>query len=89
MEGEVVFEVRTDTPWDKGKAIAYLQDAYRRAYLIFHFGDDLTFEDGFEMVQSSGGIAIFGGQARQPTKTLYRLDSLPEVLETLRLIERL
>ena len=86
LVGKKVFEVRPDIPWDKGNAIAYLQDAYPRASLTFYFGDDLTDEDGFEVVQSGGGIAIFVGQARQPTKAMYRLDSPQEVLETLQLI---
>ena len=38
------------------------------------------------LFQSGGGIAIFVGQARQPTKAMYRLDSPQEVLETLQLI---
>jgi len=84
--GKKVLEARPDIPWDKGKAIAYLQDAYQSASLTFYFGDDLTDEDGFEVVQSGGGIAIFVGQARQPTKAMYRLDSPQEVLETLQLI---
>ncbi|MCH8832110.1 MAG: trehalose-phosphatase, partial [Chloroflexi bacterium] len=84
--GKKVFEVRPDVPWDKGKAIAYLQDAYPRASLTFYFGDDITDEDGFEVVQSGGGIAVFVGQARQPTKALYRVDSPQEVLQTLQLI---
>lgn len=81
-----VFEVRPDIPWDKGKAIAYLQDAHPRASLTFYLGDDLTDEDGFAVVQSSGGIAIFVGPARQPTKALHHLDSPQEVVETLQLI---
>jgi trehalose-phosphatase len=84
--GKKVFEVRPDIPWDKGKAIAYLQDAYPAASLTVFFGDDITDEDGFEVVQSTGGIAIFVGQARQPTKALHRLDSPQEVVETLQLI---
>ena len=87
--GKKVFEVRPDIPWDKGKAIAYLQDAYPRASLTLYFGDDLTDEDGFEVVQSGGGIAIFVGQARQPTKAMYRLDSPQEVVETLQLIDKI
>lgn len=88
-QGKKVFEVRPDIPWDKGKAIAYLQNAHPRASLTFYFGDDLTDEDGFEVVQSSGGIAIFVGAARQPTKALHRLDSPQEVVETLQLISQI
>ena len=87
--GKKVLEARPDIPWDKGKAIAYLQDAYPSASLTFYFGDDLTDEDGFEVVQSSGGIAVFIGQGRQPTRAIHRLDSPQEVAETLRLIDQI
>ncbi len=87
--GKKVLEARPDIPWDKGKAIAYLQAAYQSASLTFYFGDDLTDEDGFEAVQSSGGIAVFVGQARQPTRAIHRLDSPQEVVETLQLIDRI
>ena len=87
--GKKVLEVRPDIPWDKGKAIAYLQGAYLSASLTIYFGDDLTDEDGFEVVQSRGGIAIFVGQARQPTKAMHRLDSPQEVVETLQLIDQI
>ena len=87
--GKKVLEVRPDIQWDKGQAIAYLQDAYPRASLTIYFGDDLTDEDGFQVVQSSGGIAVFVGESRQPTKAMYRLDSPQEVVATLQLIGRL
>ena len=81
--------MRPDIPWDKGKAIAYLQGTYPSASLTFYFGDDLTDEDGFEVVQSIGGIAVFVGQARQPTRAIHRLDSPQEVMETLQLIDQI
>ena len=87
--GKQVLEMRPDIPWDKGKAIAYLQEAYPSASLTFYFGDDLTDEDGFEVVQSIGGIAVFVGQARQPTRAIHRLDSPQEVVETLQLIDQI
>lgn len=87
--GKKVLEVRTDIPWGKREAIAYLQDAYPSASLTIYFGDDLTDEDGFELVQSRGGIAIFVGYARQPTKAMHRLDSPQEVAETLQLMDQI
>ncbi len=86
--GKQVLEMRPDIPWDKGKVIDYLQEAYPSASLTFYFGDDLTDEDGFEVVQSGGGIAVFVGQARQPTRAIHRLDSPQEVAETLQLIDQ-
>ena len=88
-KGKKVLEVRPDLPWDKGKAIAKLQDVYPQASLTLFFGDDLTDEDGFTVVQDGGGIAIFVGPEREPTKAIYRLDSPQEVVETLQLLEQI
>jgi trehalose-phosphatase len=88
-EGKKVLEVRPDVPWDKGKAIAKLQEIYPQATLTIFFGDDLTDEDGFNVVQEAGGLAVFVGPARQPTRALHRVDSPQEVSETLRLMAHL
>lgn len=87
--GKKVLEVRPDVPWDKGQAIARLREIFPQATLTMFFGDDLTDEDGFDVVQEAGGIAVFVGPARQPTKALYRVDSPQEVAETLRLMAHL
>ncbi len=84
--GKRVLEVRPNVDWDKGKAIRYLMDAFPRAFPPVFFGDDLTDEDGFEAVQEVGGLAVFVGPARQPTKALYRVDSPAEVEQTLHLL---
>jgi trehalose 6-phosphate phosphatase len=86
--GKKVLEVRPDVPWDKGKAIARLQETFPQATLTMFFGDDLTDEDGFNVVQEAGGIAVFVGPARQPTRALYRVDSPQEVAQTLRLVSQ-
>lgn len=57
--------------------------------LSTYFGDDLTDEAGFSVVQDADGIAVFVGLARQPTQAGYRLDSPAEVAETLRLLGQL
>jgi trehalose-phosphatase len=87
--GKKVLEVRPDVPWDKGRAIAKLRETFPQATLTMFFGDDLTDEDGFNVVQEAGGIAVFVGPARQPTRALYRVDSPQEVAETLRLMDQL
>ena len=88
-QGKKVLEVRPNVSWDKGKAIAKLQDTFPQASLSVFFGDDLTDEDGFDVVQQSEGLAVFVGPALQPTKALYRLDSPEEVTHTLRLLAQL
>jgi trehalose 6-phosphate phosphatase len=87
--GKKVLEVRPDVPWDKGKAIARLREIFPQATLTMFFGDDLTDEDGFNVVQEAGGIAVFVGPARQPTRALHRVDSPQEVAQTLRLMAQL
>jgi trehalose 6-phosphate phosphatase len=87
--GKKVVEVRPAVPWHKGKAISKLQSAYPQATLPVFFGDDLTDEDGFEVVQDAGGLAVFVGPARAPTCALHRVDSPREVVEILRLMEQL
>lgn len=84
--GKKVLEVRPNLPWDKGKAITMLQETYPQASLTCFFGDDRTDEDGFKVVQESGGIAVLVGPARQPTVALHRLDSPDEVAQVLDLL---
>ena len=62
--GKKVLEVRPNVEWDKGKAIAKLQETFAGAGLTVFFGDDRTDEDGFRVVQDSRGIAVFVGPAR-------------------------
>ena len=87
--GKQVLEVRPNVEWDKGKAIAKLQETYPEASLTLFFGDDVTDEDGFRVVQGTGGIAVLVGPARQPTVALHRVDSPEGVQEFLELLSDL
>lgn len=87
--GKEVLEVRPDVPWDKGKAISRIASECPCGSLAFYFGDDLTDEDGFAAIHDMNGISVFVGEARQPTRALYRVDSPAEVTETLELMARL
>ncbi|PKB84327.1 MAG: trehalose-phosphatase [SAR202 cluster bacterium Io17-Chloro-G9] len=87
--GKKVLEVRPNVDWDKGKAIAKLSETFPGASQTLFFGDDLTDEDGFKVVQDSGGIAVFVGPARQPTVAWHRLDSPGEVGQVLGLLTQL
>ena len=84
--GKKVLEVRPQFDWDKGKAIIKLQEMYPETSLTVFFGDDLTDEDGFAVVQDKGGLAVFVGPAGEPTCALHRLDSPEEVAQTLKLM---
>ena len=56
--GKKVFEVRPNVEWDKGKAITRIMEVYFDAPLAAYFGDDLTDEAGFRVVQDASGIAV-------------------------------
>ncbi len=86
--GKMVLEVRPNLDWGKGKAIAKLQEMFPEAALTMFFGDDVTDEDGFDVVQSGNGIAVFVGSARQSTRALHRVDSPAEVTEALALLDQ-
>ena len=87
--GKKVLEVRPNVDWDKGKAIAKLQESFPEATQTLFFGDDLTDEDGFRVVQSSGGVAVFVGPARQPTVAWHRVDSPEDVGKVLELLSEI
>jgi trehalose-phosphatase len=97
--GKKVFEVRPNVDWDKGKAVSRIMEVQfdgspdegvsAGGTLAAYFGDDLTDEAGFSVVQDAGGIAVFVGLAGQPTGAHYRVDSPAEVAESLRLLLQL
>ncbi len=84
--GKMVVEVRPAVPWDKGKAIEKIRYECGDHPLPVYFGDDRTDEDGFRVVQSMGGIAVFVGESRQGTVALHQLESPVEVEQTLGLL---
>jgi len=69
--GKKVYEVRPAVAWDKGKAIELLIKKYGKGdresgLLPIYFGDDLTDEDGFRVVEDyENGIAVFVGEPGQ------------------------
>ena len=85
-QGKKVTEIRPDVAWNKGNAVSKLQETYPEASLPLFFGDDLTDEDAFAVVQDTGGIAVFVGPPGQPTLAQYRLPSPKEVAQTLKLM---
>jgi trehalose-phosphatase len=84
--GKKVYEVRPAVTWDKGKAIKLLMKKYgkggrRSGLLPMYFGDDLTDEDGFRVIESYGmGISVFVGEQNQESTARYFLKSPAEVI---------
>ena len=87
--GKEVLEVRPKGPWNKGTSITMITETYGASSVTVFFGDDVTDEDGFAVVQEREGIAVMVGPAGQPTHAMYRVDSPREVVEALVLLAQL
>lgn len=70
--GKMLFELRPDLDWDKGRAVLWLIDTLdldRPDVLPFYIGDDVTDEDAFRAVADRGiGILV----AEEPRETAAR-----------------
>jgi trehalose-phosphatase len=85
--GKMIFELRPDMDWDKGKAIRHLLNILglkdERAAPIY-IGDDLTDEDAFREVQEKGvGVVVRGEDDDRETAAKYSLDDPSEVRDFL------
>jgi trehalose 6-phosphate phosphatase len=84
-DGKKVYEVRPGVDWNKGKAIRLLMKKYGRGgyqsgLMPIFLGDDLTDEDGFQVIEKYGnGLSIFVGEANKDTSARYYLRSPMEV----------
>ena len=86
--GKMLFELRPDVDWNKGRALLWLLDALgldRPDVLPFYIGDDLTDEDAFQAI-AGRGIGILVSEEPRATAARYRLRDTREVRE---LLERL
>jgi len=86
--GKMLFELRPDLDWDKGRALLWLLDALgldRPEALPLYIGDDLTDEDAFRGI-AGRGIGILVAEEPRETAAEYRLRDTEEVRE---LLERL
>lgn len=89
--GKKVYEVRPAVDWDKGKAIGLLLRHYRKRgdkgkLLPLFLGDDLTDEDGFEIIEGHGGISIFVGEEGANSGAHYFVRSTTEVEKFLEML---
>ena len=90
-QGKKVYEIRPPVAWDKGKAIAWLIAKFRESsgkggVLPIYMGDDLTDEDGFEVIEKNNGISIFVGGENSQSIARYFLESPEEVTEFLKML---
>jgi trehalose 6-phosphate phosphatase len=83
--GKKVYEVRPAVNWDKGKAIQLLMKRYGRGdresgLLPIYLGDDMTDEDGFQVIEKYGqGISVRVGEPVPGSLARYFLKSPGEV----------
>jgi len=71
--------------WDKGRAVLWLLDAFRKKQPAFpiYIGDDLTDEDAFAALAGIG-LGIVVGKGERTTRAAYSLADTDEVGEFLR-----
>jgi len=89
--GKMIFELRPDLDWDKGRALWSLFDRAglrRDAVIPIFIGDDLTDEDAFAAL-GANGIGIVVADDDRTTAASYRLGSTGEVRAFLEDVARL
>jgi alpha,alpha-trehalase len=79
--GKMVFELRPNMDWDKGKAVKWLLEALKLdapGVLPIFVGDDLTDEDAFRELQNRG-VSILVGRPEHRTYARHALRDPDEV----------
>lgn len=84
--GKMVYEIKPNVDWDKGKAVLNLIDVLGLGddVMPLYLGDDITDEDAFRALRDRG-IGIFVGRADDPevsdreTAAQFLLESVDEV----------
>lgn len=78
--GKMVLEVRLNYNWNKGKAVEFILNEYKKKYIQentekldknmeiipIYIGDDITDEDAFNTVNSNNGISILVASKNDP-----------------------
>lgn len=79
--GKMLFELRPDFDWDKGRALLWLLEALgldRPEILPFYIGDDVTDEDAFREL-AGRGVGILVAEEPRDTAAEYQLRDPGEV----------
>jgi alpha,alpha-trehalase len=75
--GKMIFELRPDVAWDKGRALRFLLSVLGldgADVVPVYVGDDETDEDAFRTLQGDGlGIVVAGDDDDRPTRATLRL----------------
>jgi len=85
--GKMVFELKPDLDWDKGKALLWLLQALHLdndRTLPIYIGDDITDEDAFLVLQERGtGIVVREGEEERYSMARYSLEHTGQVQDFL------
>lgn len=91
--GKKVFEIRPAVDWNKGKVIAHLitifegKEKCKNTLFPMYFGDDLTDEDGFRVINAyKTGLSVLIGEKTQKSAAHYFLKSPAELEKFLSLL---
>lgn len=87
--GKMLFELRPDLDWDKGRALLWLLNALgldRPDVLPFYIGDDITDEDAFRAL-AGRGLGILVSEEPRETAAEYQLRDTEEVRAFLERLE--
>lgn len=79
--GKMIFELRPDIDWDKGKALSWLFEELgldRSDVMPVYIGDDLTDEDALREIEDRGIGILVRGEDR-PTAAAFSLENTDEV----------
>jgi trehalose-phosphatase len=81
--GKMVFEIRPDADFHKGKAVREILKTFpSQGLLPIYLGDDQTDEDAFRLLKGQG-ISVFIGSGRFPSEADFFLRNSDEVQEFL------
>ncbi|UCE63679.1 MAG: trehalose-phosphatase [Nitrospirota bacterium] len=86
IHGKKLYDLQPGIDWDKGKALTWLLEALnipRDRVMTFFFGDDVTDEDAFRVLQNEG-IGMIVEDSSRYTYATYRLNNPEEVDQFLR-----
>ncbi len=88
-EGKEVMEIRPPVNWGKGHAVSKILKAHKYPALSLkvYIGDDMTDEDAFQVLKSTG-ITIHVGKTNE-TMAQYYVSDVDEVLQILKMIIKL
>jgi trehalose-phosphatase len=81
--GKKILELRPDVDWDKGRALAWVIESVGvdESPLALYVGDDVTDEDAFRAIRSTGvGVVVADADGEdRPTAAHLRLSGTDEV----------